>query len=1191
MYLQKLELHGFKSFADKTVIDFAEGVTAIVGPNGCGKSNVIDAVRWVLGEQRVRILRSDRMENVIFNGSGKRRKPLGLSEVSLTVENTRNVLPTEFTQVRITRRLYRSGQSEYLMNNVPCRLRDIQDLFMDTGMGAGAYSVIELKMVEDILSENADDRRRLFEEAAGITKYKRRRTQALRKLKNTQADLTRLRDLVDEIGKRVRQLERQAKKAERHQDLSTALRILALQVAQAEFTRLVREQGILQQEHQTLSDRLEALTIQQTAEEAKLEAQRTILIEREQALAEHQRTLNAHLDHMRRLETDRRLEQERMESAERGLVRAEREQTESEARQQALVTEADQFETQIAETAPSVETAQAERAVARQARDVAQAHVNKQRAVVQGLRRSEQQRQTEVNVRQNALDRIKNRIELLGEERQRNDQRIQALQTGHADVQVRLEAAEAERATAQAQVEQAEAELHAAETRSQTLQTALQKAQADQRAKERQRDAVVAEVHLLEDLINSYAEAGAAVQYLAAHTEWTASAPRTVMDLFTCAEADRRAVEAALGPYADCFVVPTAADVEAAQHYLRTEQKGRAGFIVLDRLPTPGIFPTPSGAVALIDRVQFGTSALAPLAETLFNGCYLAASWVAAQALATTHADTHPAARYIMSTGEWVDAQGRMYAGDGQEDASPVVRRLAQRARLARLNEQAQELESWLNEQAQALAEMETALKAVPLADLRLALRDAERTLAQAMQAHAQVRFEQQRIGQDEAQLTERQEAIATLVFNDEAEVERLTQVLAETQMAQRTLETERAAAETALDTADAASRDTLTAFGEANVVALQAQNAFDNLKRDLARNRTDQKVLALRAEQRAEEVVALQESLQAAQDRQIELNRKLEETYIEKANLDEGVRKAETAVVDVKSALADLDLVLREVRRLREQTLREEGTRTARLVEIQTRLADLMERTETELECQLPDPEIDVPPDFDVVWARGEINQLRQRIRNLGAVNALALESYEEEKTRLDFLQTQQRDLEQAEATLLDTIEEINTTAAERFRTTFTQVQQHFGTLFETLFGEGAKASVVLGGEGDPLEDPIEIFARPSGKKNSTIAQLSGGEKTLTATALLFAIYLVKPSPFCILDEVDAPLDDANIGRFMKLIRQFADDIQFILVTHNKLTMEAADRMYGVTMQEAGVSSVVGVRFDEVEAEENVTV
>ena len=416
MYLSKLSLHGFKSFAQKTQLDFDPGVTAVVGPNGCGKSNIVDAVRWVTGEQRARILRSDKMDSVIFNGTSK-RKPLGMSEVMLTIQNTRGILPTEYSEVTIGRRLYRSGESEYILNGSQCRLKDILDLFMDTGMGPGAYSVIELKMIDEILSENTSDRRRLFEEAAGITKYKLRRTQALRKLDNTQANLTRIRDLTDEIGKRVVSLKRQAEKAAKAKELNTRLEELELALAQAELDRLKKLEKGLSEEAQNLKDQLEEHTAQQSKEEAELEALRVDLVGHEKELAVRQAALNEHLEKVRTLETEKRLTLERLDSTRRNIERAEQEQEEAIVRIKEQQTNLTTLKEELAEAQPLLSKA-------REVADAAKAESEKMNekakeaySHLQELRTEEEKVEKERADRRRNLDRLSSRVELIEQDR------------------------------------------------------------------------------------------------------------------------------------------------------------------------------------------------------------------------------------------------------------------------------------------------------------------------------------------------------------------------------------------------------------------------------------------------------------------------------------------------------------------------------------------------------------------------------------------------------------------------------------------------------------------------------------------------------------------------------------------------------------------------------------------------------
>ncbi|MDX1488240.1 MAG: AAA family ATPase [Acidiferrobacterales bacterium] len=414
------------------------------------------------------------------------------------------------------------------------------------------------------------------------------------------------------------------------------------------------------------------------------------------------------------------------------------------------------------------------------------------------------------------------------------------------------------------------------------------------------------------------------------------------------------------------------------------------------------------------------------------------------------------------------------------------------------------------------------------------------------------------------------------------AETEPLERAIAEVEQQLETLHTDREAAEMAYQTAEAESRAAQERLSQASVAAVEARNHYDNLQRD--RDRTQQEIGAMRqrAEDRQSHLAMLQETIGAASEKAQAFKDELGAVRAGRSGLDENVSKAKTALMQVKVDLNTIENTLRKLRQEREARIRDEHTRAVRRAELKTRAHDLLENIQTDFGLSLAEDRIEIDADFDDASARSEVKDLRQRIASMGNVNALALEEYDEERERLEFMTTQRQDLENAESTLLETIDQINTTAAARFDETYEAIRTNFRSLFAELFGEEATADLELADPKDPLESPIEIMAKPRGKRPVSIAQLSSGEKTLTAIALLFAIYLVKPSPFCLLDEVDAPLDDANVDRYMKLIRRFSDETQFILVTHNKRTMELADRLYGITMQEQGVSRLVGVKFDE---------
>ncbi|MEM6285948.1 MAG: chromosome segregation protein SMC, partial [Bacteroidota bacterium] len=1152
MYLSRLDLHGFKSFAQKTSVDFSPGVTAIVGPNGCGKSNVIDAVRWVLGEQRARLLRSESMGGVIFNGASGTRA-LGMAEVSLTVENTRGVLPTEYAEVTVTRRLFRSGDSEYLLNGTTCRLRDILDLFMDTGMGAGAYSVIELSMVEDILSDNADDRRRLFEEAAGITKYKRRRAQALRRLDATRADLTRLDDIIEEVEKQVRSLSRQAQKAARHERLATRLRRLELSMAAHDLARLQDEREQIEAALKVRGTEAEGLAAQIATGEAALEDARTTLIRLEGEMGTAARALQAHAETVQALEAEIRVGAERREAQRRALARIDKEREADAARLVAVEAEAAEADARIAAAEAEAERAEARLGEAETIRDETRAAADAKRHDLDAARQAHAEAQAALRQAESARDRARDRRAFLTAERERVEAERNALAASETETDDAPEAALAE---AEAALADAQARLDAAQQARDAARDAAEAAEAARQAARLARDTARAEVALLESLVDLGTDG--AVAFLAAHPD--VDAP-TVAEVVAADAADRLALDAALGAWADTLVVPTEDDADAAIGRLRAAEKGRATFLVLDRLGAPSeVSPTPPGTTPLLDLARPAHKRYAPLLRSLFANTFVAESLVAARDLR----GRFPAARFVTREGAWTDARGAVRGGSAQPSAT--ADRLGAAERHAQAAETLAAAEDALAE-AEAVAETARATRsgadatrteAEDARDAARDVRDEARTAVARAQARTAARDEQ--AVRLDARLGSLAADLGALDDDDT-----LDGVVSDRAGAVAGTEAARQTTEASFQSADRARAEAEGAWSDARLAQARTQLAAQAAREARARAERSRDEIAARQAARDDEQARLQADLDAASGTEADAQGRLDAMRGETDALVTAAAEAETAVLQGRAAIADAETALREVRSSREtaQTARAEADR--RLAEIATRQETTLERLAEEHSADLDEAtaELDrlqAEELFQPDTARIEIPSLRQKIRDLGAVNALALESYEEEKTRLAFLHEQRADLQGAEDTLLDTIREINETARRRFDETFGQVREAFRTLFNDLFGGDAQADIALDGD-DPLEAPVSITARPKGKRPVSLTQLSGGEKTLTATALLFAIYLVKPSPFCILDEVDAPLDDANVGRFMNLIRSFADSTQFILVTHNKLTMEAADR------------------------------
>jgi len=1172
MYLSKLELHGFKSFADRTVVDFADGVTVVVGPNGCGKSNIVDAVRWVIGEQRARILRSDKMDSVIFNGTSKRRA-LGMSEVMLTIQNTRGILPTEYSEVTIGRRLFRSGESEYLMNGVNCRLKDITDLFMDTGMGAGAYSVIELKMIEEILSENAADRRHLFEEAAGITKYKIRRGQTLRKLKSTQGDLDRVRDLTEELEKRVRSLERQAQKAARFKKYDERLHHLEVSLGLLEYRKLTADIELVRKDIGQLSDAAETFSAKLAAEEAAHEALRTEHVNREKGVVHAQTQLSEHMDALRAAESDLRVATERLSTISRDLTRLDEETQSAVGQKEALEEDLKRYESEYNDVVPAAERAEADLSDAKRIRDEAQTTQQKHQVKLHNLRLQERKVISDKTEKQREIDRLSSRIEITTADLEETRAALEQHDTTTVDLDsTAKEAAETLDGARKAAASAREA-LRGLEQEKERLESEWNAHQAELRKLERTHDGAASEVRLLEGLLSSYEDLSESVQYLATTPGWSDSDLLTLSDVIRCEDAVAGAVQAAMGDLASCIVVQTEAEAARAVANLRKDEKGRATFLILDRLRSPGAPTAPTGTTSLASLVEPVDLIYQTLVDLVFGSTFLVEN--------LDDAAIEQDGRLITPTGEWRDAHGYLHAGSGESAPSGQATRMSRREQLERARTELAAAAATLSKAEEQRASLRSALDELSMSEVKQGVTDADRALLEAERAHSRATASADMAGGRKKELKERIEVQEATLVKARADLDEASASIKTLTLQEADLQQKRIDAEAAFAGIEEASRKAFSLFNEANIAAVQARNRMDNLKRELTRVRSDIETLTRRAEERKNAIVQLTGQRKELETRCASLQETIKERQQGRLELDEAVSVAKESLMETKVAISELEARLREIRRERETAMKGESDRAVRRAELETRLEDLLESFNEDHELDLTTLEWEIPEDFDRKEARAEAQDLKAKIRHLGPVNALALESFEEEKERLTFMKEQLADLEQAETTLMTTIDEINTTARERFDKTFGAIRENFRRLFEDLFGEGASADIELDDDNDPLESDVNIFAKPRGKKPSVLSQLSGGEKTLTAIALLFAIYLVKPSPFCILDEVDAPLDDANVDRFMHLIRTFSGSTQFILVTHNKRTMEAADRMYGITMQEQGVSKLVGVRFE----------
>ncbi len=1189
MFLTKLDLHGFKSFVDPTEVTFGNGITAVVGPNGCGKTNISDAIRWVMGEQSARQLRGEAMDDVIFNGSA-RRKPIGMAEVTLTMRNDKGVLPIEFTEVEVGRRVYRSGASEYILNRQVVRLKDIRDLFFDTGMGSHAYSVIERQMVDNLLSDNTGHRRFLFEEASGITKYKQRKKEALNKLEATQTDLVRVLDLLVEIEKELGSLARQVAKARRYDRLRGEIRELDLRLAALRHEGLIAREKELAEEHQAESVRREAAQTELDRREAALQTVKIEQIEEERTLAGAQQAL------AEREAARASAQHEALVLAEReeGLARRMTELDEEILRLGERLAELSCKDTALRETLTALErdeTARREELTAREHDLVGVESVLKEtRNEAQGVKQVALDLfQTESRERAECA-RARERLANLAERRE-------AAQVALEQLAARLSRIVADRVTAGADIESATRALAEAEARSERLLArgreidgegaARTEAEAALRA---DFAAVASRLSTLEELKRSYEGVDEAVKRFLTERQQR-GAVGLVADLLEVPAEWLDAVEAALGPALSAVVLEHAAELVEAREALSNGEGGRVGLVALDHARetgralsaragegrSAGALAWP-GAVALAGKVGARKEA-ASLPPVLLAGVYALKD----ETEAASAAAAFPEFTWV-SRGGTVFARGLVTAGRAQDADRGLLRReheiqalAGERAALeARVGEAAEARTLWFV--ARDVWQVESRKASVHLAGERERLQGARARLESLEREHAQAESERQ-VRQDEIVAVAHDEASVTEEFEIlEGALGQTASRSSVTSGEARTLEDRLADLE--------AKREALAQ------TAAGARAAWIGLTARLGQEREELARCEVTARELAESRVTREAEHGTARDRRAETaaQRKTAEQSLDGLRAEESVAREAAERARAKTQ-GKRSIVQAEEDALR--GLRHEATALAELVhtlevnrlnarsELDRTLERLRVEYDVELTTWVPEPwdEARRGGPFDPEGAEDRLDELRIRFRSLGPVNLLALEEYTRKKERYDFLKSQVADLHAARDQLLEAIEKINTTASQLFLDTFAEVQKHFSETFATLFVGGTSEIRMIGD--DPLECEIDILARPRGKNLQSISLLSSGERALTAIALLFAIYLIKPSPFCLLDEVDAPLDEANVDRFVELLKRFSEKTQFIMITHNKKTMEAAGALYGVTMQEPGVSRLVSVRFE----------
>ncbi len=1199
MRLKSLEIKGFKSFADRTVLSFDENITGIVGPNGCGKSNIVDSIRWVIGEQKISHLRSENLDSLVFNGS-KTRSASGLAEVSLTFENTRNLLPTEFNEVTITRKFYKSGESEYRLNDVQCRLKDIQNLFLDTGISTDSYAIIELAMVDDLIKDKEGARRRMLEQAAGISIYKTRKKEAKLKLDATEQDLARIEDLLFEINNQLKSLESQARKAEKYHEIKKDYRAVSIELAKASLEGFNLTYKELNEQQEIETDKRIKLEAEIANDEAALEQEKLAFIEKEKALQNMQHAFNDMLQAVRSKENDKNLSAQRLEHLKEKETALKDFLQKAEGQLKGIEESIGFTNLQVTEEEKALTGLSEQLEQHRHEVDAKRNVLDEKRRALDSLRNDHQQIQRnqfdaekKVAVADTSVQNLQRVIVQTEEERRLRDQQRQ-----HLDQDRILR----EKELAIKKVDLEQLQKHQENTRDQILQTqALLDGLRNNLAEEnRKLDSKKNEHELLKSMIDSMEGYPESVKFLHNNTNWNYTSP-ILSDILYVNEEYRTALENVLEPYLSYYVVNDLQEGLQAVHLLDANKKGKANFFLLDKLNDAGVetqniasvlphdqssvppqniasvlpqdHASVQGAIPALNVVEVDEK-YRKLAEYLLGNVFIADS---EDALQNSNGFV-----VIEKNGKYVKGK---YSLTGGSVGLIEGKKIGRAKNLEKLQEEIVSQAAVVELLRADIQERHNEVIAFN-EDLReTTIRDTEKEIQQLTNEVFSLHNKLENLHSMQTNSLHRLEELNLQMQQTHSSVEGVRNQLTEYNQQLQVNAARLSEADEAYRATEATYNEATRQYNEFNLNVTKQQSKINALKQELEFKNNQlndlKQQIETNTEQLGETVNNIGQSAQSLKDIEDGLLQLMKDKEEEERRLNE----ADQAYYNFRNQLSEKESEIRHKAKDKEQVDHMLAAIKDRQNELKLQLAGMKERLDVEFRIdietilgQARDGEVPVQE------LQEKVDRMKKRLENLGDVNPTAIEAFTEMKKRYDFIVEQKTDLVNAKVSLLKTIEEVELTANQKFLETFNLVRENFQKVFQTLFTADDQCDLILENPENLAESGIDVIAKPKGKRPTSLTQLSGGERTLTATALLFAIYLIKPAPFCILDEVDAPLDDANVGKFTNMIRQFSENSQFIIVTHNKMTMSTVDVIYGVTMQEPGVSRLVPVDFRSLE-------
>lgn len=1167
MRLKKLEIKGFKSFANATVLNFNENVVGVVGPNGSGKSNIVDAIRWVLGEQKGKELRLDNKSDVIFNGAST-KKPAGVAQVSITFSNTKNLLPTEYNEVKLSRYLYRNGDSEYHLNGVKCRLKDIHNLLIDTGIGSNSYAIIALGMVEDILKDKDHARRKMFEQVSGISKYKKRKKETLNKLNSTTEDLDRVEDLLFEIEGNMKTLEKQAKRTEKYFLFKEEYKEKSIEYSFLSMKDLREKHQNYEEQIAKDLDDYRALEIKISQEEANLENAKKNQLEEEQSLSEKQKEVNLLVSDIRDNEAKKELLKQELQFKEESVKNSQTTVERNKPLLDNLTKELGDKEGGITTLREQIERLEIEFKDVSTNQEKVKLAYQESKDLFDSATAEKQKLEEQFFEKQKDNAVLNNRKTVYLKDIEQLDTELSNFNAQFSGFEKELNELVSKESSTKTEVDEIIQKKESQKEQLDKLQGSKMIAEEGLAKLTRTLDAKSNEQSLLKSMIDSLEGYPESIRYLAKN--WDKKVP-VLSDLLDVKKEFRGIIEHFLEPYLNYFVVENVAEAAKAIEILGKSQKGKAHFFLLDKIAkldrrTSSAVGKPAANVITVDAKY------QKIVDYLLGNVYLYDGHFTDDLIAD-NSDII----YLSTNGTYVK---RKLSVSGGSVGLFEGKKIGRKKTLENLTKEISKLQKDKEAAEKDLQEIGDKITELRKESYEEQKQLKERELNQLSQQLVAIRTKRNSLKESLESIEGKKNRITAEIENVESQILLNTQEISSIESSKANFANTKSDPDQ-LDLLAQQLSEQSRVFNEKNIQLIQKKSELENLQNDIRFNRNRIAELESRLKESTDGIDGNKEAIHKLKEEIKALEETLNKLYASRDASKSSLGEFEQAYYSKRNAIGDTEDAIRAQNRKLQQTQIHINQQKDKFNEVKFQMGSVGERLKIEFEVELSDVlKMEFEEEQNLSELKERVEKLKKKIHNYGDINPMAVDAYNTMKERHDLISGQRNDILEAKESLMATIAEIEDSAKELFLTTFYKVRENFIRVFRSLFGENDSCDLILLDEENPLESGIDIIARPKGKRPLSLSQLSGGEMTLTATALLFAFYLQKPAPFCIFDEVDAPLDDANVLKFNNIIQEFSKDSQFVIVTHNKTTMAEVDVLYGVYMQDMGVSGVSPVDF-----------